>query len=73
MRSSVASVRRSRSTVSRWPMIRSRSATSALHMYAPMFVVEVWTLVLPSALSASAGRPLCASVMATNDAHVSSA
>ena len=54
-------------------MIRSRSATSALHMYAPMFVVEVWTLVLPSALSASAGSPLCASVIATNDAHVSSA
>ena len=70
MCSSVVSVRPSRSTVSRWPMIPSRSATSALHMYAPMFVVEVWTLVLPSALSASAGSPLRASVIATNDAHV---
>ena len=70
MCSSVVSVRPSRATVSRWPMIPSRSATSALHMYAPMFVVEVWTLVLPSEFSASAGSPLCASVIATNDAHV---
>ena len=38
-----------------------------------MFVVEVWTLAVPSALSVSAGRPLCASVIATNDAHVASA
>ena len=38
-----------------------------------MFVVEVWTLRVPSALSASAGSPLCSSVIATNDAQVSSA
>ena len=63
----------SRSTVSRWPMMRSRSATSALHMYAPMFVVEVWSLRVPSALSVSAGSPLSRSVIATNDAHVVSA
>ena len=40
-------------------------------MYAPMFVVEVWTLVVPAALSASAGSPLCGSVIATNEAQVS--
>ena len=51
----------------------SRRATTALHMYAPMFVVEVWTLVVPSALSTSAGSPLFASVIATNDAQVVSA
>ena len=73
MRSSVVSVVPSRSTVSRWPMIPSRSATSALHMYAPMFVVDVCTLRVPSALSESAGSPLRASVIATNDAHVPSA
>ena len=39
-------------------------------MYAPMFVVDVCTLVLPSALRMSAGSPDCASVIATNDAHV---
>jgi hypothetical protein len=38
----------SRATVSAWLMNPSRSATSALHMYAPMLVVEVWTLVAPS-------------------------
>ena len=42
-------------------------------MYAPMFVVEVWTLRVPSAFSVSAGRPLCSSVMATNDAQVPAA
>jgi hypothetical protein len=63
----------SRSTVSPWPMMPSRSATSALHMYAPMFVVEVCTLRVPSNFSVSAGSPLCASVIAANDAHVPSA
>ena len=36
-----------------------------------MFVVEVWTLVVPSAFSTSAGSPLCASVIATKEAQVS--
>src|SRR4051812_20855100 len=40
-------------------------------MYAPMLVVEVWTLRDPSALRLSAGRPDCSSVIATNEAHVS--
>jgi hypothetical protein len=39
-------------------------------MYAPMLVVEVWTLVLPSLFSTSAGRPDERSVIATKDAHV---
>src|SRR4051794_31254670 len=38
-----------------------------------MFVVEVWTLVLPSALRMSAGRPDDASVIAAIDAHVRAA
>ena len=38
-----------------------------------MFVVDVWTLVVPSALRMSAGRPDCSSVIAANDAHVVSA
>ena len=48
----------------------SRSATTALHMYAPMFVVEVCTLRVPSALRMSDGSPDRSSVIATNDAHV---
>ena len=71
MRFSVVSVRDSRATSSLSSMKPSRCATTALHMYAPMFVVEVWTLVVPSALSTSAGSPLFASVIATKDAHVS--
>ena len=47
--------------------------TTALHMYAPMFVVEVWTLVLPSAVEDVGRQPGRSSVIATNDAHVSSA
>lgn len=38
-----------------------------------MFVVDVWTLVVPSAFSLSAGIPLATSVIAANDAQVSSA
>src|SRR4051795_12747442 len=35
-----------------------------------MFVVEVWTLVVPSAFSTSAGSPELVSVIATNELHV---
>ena len=56
-----------------WVMIPSRSATMALHMYAPMFVVDVSALVVPSAFSLSAGSPVVGLVMATKDAHVSRA
>jgi hypothetical protein len=42
-------------------------------MYAPMFVVEVWTERVPSASSRSAGSPVWSSVMATNDAQVPAA
>jgi hypothetical protein len=38
-----------------------------------MFVVEVWTLTVPSAFRLSPGRPVAGSVMATNPAHVSRA
>ena len=51
-------------------MMPRRSAATALHMYAPMFVVDVCTLVVPSALRMSAGSPERSSVIATNDAHV---
>jgi hypothetical protein len=54
-------------------MIPRRSATTVLHMYAPMFVVDVWTLAVPSAFRLSAGRPVFGSVIATNEAHVCSA
>jgi hypothetical protein len=73
MCSSEVTVCPSRVTASRWPMIPSRSAATVLHMYAPMLVGEIWTLVLPSALSTSAGRPLCGSVIAAIDDHVPSA
>ena len=73
MCSSVVTVLDSRSTSSFLRMIPSRSAATALHMYAPMFVVDVCTLVVPSALSTSAGRPEFSSVIAANDAHVVSA
>ena len=63
-------MRDSRFTSSRFETMPSRSAATALHMYAPMFVVEVWTLVLPSLFRMSAGRPEERSVIATNDAHV---
>src|ERR1700742_3972159 len=52
-------------------MIPSRWAATALHMYAPMFVVDVCTLVVPSALRMSAGNPDAGSVIAAIDAHVS--
>src|SRR4051794_35308066 len=51
----------------------SRRATTALHMYAPMFVVEVCRLVVPSLSRLSAGSPEDASVIASNDAQVRSA
>ena len=70
MCSSVVTVRDSRFTSSRFEMKPSRCAATALHMYAPMLVVEVWTLVLPSLFRTSAGRPEERSVIATNDAHV---
>ena len=54
-------------------MIPRRSATTVLHMYAPMFVVDVWTLRVPSAARLSAGSPDDGSVIATNDAQVCSA
>ena len=59
-----------RRPASRWPMMPSRSATSALHMYAPMFVVEVCTLRVPSALERVRRQAGPSSVIATNDAHV---
>jgi hypothetical protein len=68
--SSVPIVRSRRETSSSWPMIPSRSAATALHMYAPMFVVEVCTERDPSSPSTSAGSPLSSSVIATNEAHV---
>src|ERR1700755_3088908 len=70
MPSSVVSVRPSRATSSRWEMIPSRCAATALHMYAPMLVVDVCTLVVPSALRMSAGNPEAGSVIAAIDAHV---
>src|SRR4051794_2872284 len=73
MCSSVASVLVSRATSSPCPMMPSRRAATALHMYAPMLVVDVCTLVLPSALRMSAGSPESGSVMAAIDAHVRSA
>jgi hypothetical protein len=73
MPSSVVIVRRIRLTSSRWPMIPSCSAATALHMYAPMFVVDVCTLVVPSVLSASGGRPVRSSVIAANERQVPSA
>ena len=54
-------------------MMPSSSATTALHMYAPMFVVDVWTLRVPSLSRMSAGSPLPASVIASNERHVPSA
>src|SRR5689334_1929958 len=70
MCSSVVSVRDSREISSGCLMMPSRRATTALHMYAPMFVVDVCTLVVPSEFRLSAGSPDDGSVMATNDAHV---
>jgi len=54
-------------------MIRSRSAATALHMYAPMLVVDVCTLRVPSRPKMSGGRPLCSSVIAANERQVPSA
>ena len=48
-------------------------AETALHMYAPMLVVEVWTLLVPSLSRMSAGSPDDGSVIATNDSQVRSA
>src|SRR5947209_8073229 len=55
---------------SRREMIPSRSAATALHMYAPMSVGDVCTLVLPSPFRTSAGRPDGVSTIAASDAHV---
>src|SRR5512133_668146 len=71
MCSSVVIVLDSRATASAWPTMPSRSATSVLHIYAPMLVVEVCTSRLPSACSWSVGSPELASTIATNDAQVS--
>ena len=73
MPSSVVSVRAARSRSSRLPMIPSRSAATALHRYAPMFVVDVCTSRRPSANSWSVGRPDAGSVIAAIDAHVPAA
>ncbi len=54
-------------------MIPSFSATTALHMYAPMLVVDVWTLRVPSRSRMSLGKPERSSVIATNERHVPSA
>ena len=62
-----------RATAAAWVMIPSRSATTVLQRYAPMLVVEVWTLRAPSERRLSAGRPVSSSVIATNPAHVSRA
>src|SRR3954447_17013259 len=70
MCSSVVSVRDSRVTSSWLSMNPSRRAATALHMYAPMLVVDVWTLVVPSALSTSAGSPESVSTIAVNESHV---
>jgi hypothetical protein len=72
-RSSVVSVRDARDTSSRVPMMPRSRATTALHRYAPMFVVEVCTLRVPSSPRLSAGNPVRASVMAASDAQVSAA
>src|SRR3954469_1509539 len=66
-------VRVSRACSSRWPMMPRRCAATALHRYAPMFVVEVCTLGVPSASRLSAGRPEPGSVIAASDAHVCTA
>ena len=73
MSSSVPIVRRSRDTSSERRMMPSRSAVTALHMYAPMLVVDVWTERLPSLSRMSLGRPDCSSVIAANERQVSSA
>ena len=70
MCSSVVIVRFSRATASRWPMIPSRSAATALHRPAPMLVGEVGVLRTPCLSTKSAGSPVCSSVIATIDAHV---
>ncbi len=51
----------------------SFSAATALHMYAPMLVVDVCTLVVPSRLRMSGGRPDRSSVIVANDRHVACA
>ena len=70
MPSSVEIVRFMRAASSRREMMPSRSAATALHMYAPMLVVDVCTSRSPPAWSWSVGSPLCSSVIATNDCHV---
>ena len=42
-------------------------------MYAPMLVVDVWMLRVPSAFRLSAGSPESVSVIATNEDQVSRA
>ena len=67
---SVVSVFESRMTSSFSEMMPRRWAATALHMYAPIFVVDVCTLRLPWLVRTSAGRPERPSVIATKDAHV---
>src|SRR3954451_10860905 len=57
IRSSVPIVFDKRATPSAWLIRPRRSAATALHMYAPMLVVEVCTLRDPSASRLSAGSP----------------
>jgi hypothetical protein len=71
--SSESMVRDSRATASRRSTMPSSRATSVLHMYAPMLVVEVWTLRVPSAARMSAGSPDRGSVMASKERQVSAA
>ena len=73
MPSSVVIVFVSRLTTSAWSTMPSFSAAMALHMYAPMLVVDVCTSVWPSSKSWSVGSPLSVSTIAVNDAQVCSA
>jgi hypothetical protein len=52
-------------------MMRNRAAATALHMYAPMLVVEVCTSVVPSACNWSVGNPLPVSTIAVKERQVS--
>ena len=51
-------------------MTLSFSATTVLHMYPPMLVVEVSTLWTPADDNLSAGSPVAVFVIATSEAHV---
>ena len=54
-------------------MIPVFRAATALQRYAPMFVVDVWTLRVPSSARLSATSPLPSYVIAAIEAHVSAA